>query len=249
VISSGGGKSTLIALLSRLRAGAQSKIAGCTLVSLLVASLAPGLCRAQPEPVEEGLIVALGDSLTAGLGVDERDAWPAQLERRLHAAGYRWQVVNAGVSGETSSGARARLEAMLRGKPEIMVLATGANDGLRGVPWQVLYGNLDAMLTTLDESGVRSVVAGMQLPRNLGPNSAAAFARLYPELAQKHRAAFIPFLLEGVFTNPALLQADGLHPTAAGYRVVAELAYPRVLEAIGRVRADRMRNRSIGAGR
>jgi acyl-CoA thioesterase-1 len=213
-----------------------------------MASLAPGLCRAQPGPADEGLIVALGDSLTAGLGVDGRDAWPAQLERRLRAAGFRWRVVNAGVSGETSSGARARLEALLRKNPEIVVLATGANDGLRGVPWQVLHGNLDAMLATLGRRGVTAVLAGMQIPRTLGPAYAAAFARVYPELAQKHRAVFIPFLLEGVVANPAFNQPDGLHPTAAGYGVVADLVYPRILEAIGRARASGVLNRYSGSG-
>jgi acyl-CoA thioesterase-1 len=216
-----------------------SRIAGCTLAALLVAACAPGVCRAQAAPPDEGLIVALGDSLTAGLGVEERDAWPAQLERRLRAAGFRWQVVNAGISGETSSGARARLEWVLALKPDIMVLATGANDGLRGLPPQVLHGNLDAMLTTLGARRVTAVLAGMQMLRNLGPAYTTAFARVYPELAQRHRVVLVPFLLEGVAANPALNQADGLHPTAAGYRVVTDLVYPRIMEAIERVRASR----------
>jgi acyl-CoA thioesterase-1 len=214
---------------------------GAAIVAALVAALAPGVSRAQGAPPDEGLIVALGDSLTAGQGVAERDAWPAQLERRLRAAGLRWKVVNAGISGETSSGARARLEWVLGLKPDIMVLETGANDGLRGIPPQVLMTNLDAMLAALAQRRVIVVLAGMQMLRNLGPSYTAAFARVYPELAQKHGAVLIPFFLEGVAADPALNQADGIHPTAAGYRVVTDLVYPRVLDAIARVRAARPR--------
>ena len=177
---------------------------------------------------DEGLIVALGDSLTAGLGLNERDAWPAQLERRLRAAGLRWKVINAGISGETSSGARARLAWVLGLKPDIMVLETGANDGLRGIPPQVLQANLDSMLTTLGENRVTTVLAGMQMLRNMGPSYTSAFARVYPDLAQKHKAMLVPFFLEGVAANPALNQSDGLHPTAEGYRVVTDLVYPRI---------------------
>ena len=208
------------------------------LVAALVVAFVSGAGRAQAPP-DEGLIVALGDSLTAGLGLNERDAWPAQLERRLRGAGFRWKVINAGISGETSSGARARLAWVLGLKPDIMVLETGANDGLRGIPTQVLQANLDSMLATLGENRVTTVLAGMQMLRNLGPSYTSAFARVYPDLAQKHRAILIPFFLEGVAANPALNQSDGLHPTAEGYRVVTDLVYPRILEAIARVRAGR----------
>ena len=208
------------------------------LVAALVVAFVSGAGRAQAPP-DEGLIVALGDSLTAGLGLNERDAWPAQLERRLRGAGFRWKVINAGISGETSSGARARLAWVLGLKPDIMVLETGANDGLRGIPTQVLQANLDSMLATLGENRVTTVLAGMQMLRNLGPSYTSAFARVYPDLAQKHRAILIPFFLEGVAANPALNQSDGLHPTAEGYRVVTDLVYPRILDAIARVRAGR----------
>jgi acyl-CoA thioesterase-1 len=210
------------------------------LCAFLIFGVAHGSCRAQTPP-DEGLIVALGDSLTAGLGLPERDAWPAQLERRLRAAGLRWKVVNAGVSGETSSGARARLAWVLRLKPDIVVLETGANDGFRGIPPQVLYENLDAMLTTLAQNRVTAVLAGMQMLRNLGPSYTTAFARVYPDLARKHGAILIPFFLEGVAANPALNQPDGIHPTAEGYRVVTDLTHPRVIEAIARVRSARGR--------
>jgi len=210
------------------------------LFAALTVVFTPGIGRAQAPP-DEGLIVALGDSLTAGLGLNERDAWPAQLERRLRAAGLRWKVINAGISGETSSGARARLAWVLGLKPDIMVLETGANDGLRGIPTQVLQANLDSMLATLGENRVTTVLAGMQMLRNLGPSYTSAFARVYPDLAQKHRAILIPFFLEGVAANPALNQSDGLHPTAEGYRIVTDLVYPRILDAIERVRLTRAR--------
>lgn len=219
----------LTSLLSR-------SVAICAVLAVVHA---PGIGREQAAAADEGLIVALGDSLTAGMGLDERDAWPAQLERRLRAAGFRWKVINAGISGETSSGARARLAWVLGLKPDIMVLETGANDGLRGIPTQVLQANLDAMLATLGENRVTTVLAGMQMLRNMGPSYASAFARVYPDLAQKHKALLIPFFLEGVAANPALNQSDGLHPTAEGYRVVTDLVYPRILDAITRVRADR----------
>jgi acyl-CoA thioesterase-1 len=218
------------------------------LVAAEILVLTSGTSRAQAAPADEGLIVALGDSLTAGLGLDERDAWPAQLERRLRTAGLHWKVLNAGISGETSSGARARLNWVLRLKPDILVLETGANDGLRGIPPQALQANLDAMLTTLGERRVTTVLAGMQMLRNMGPSYTTAFARVYPELAQKHRAILIPFFLEGVAANPALNQADGIHPTAEGYRMVTDLVYPRVLEAIARVRASRTREQATGKG-
>jgi acyl-CoA thioesterase-1 len=205
---------------------------------------APAPLRAADGPVaDEGVVVAVGDSLTAGLGLDERDAWPAQLERLLRAEGYRWKVVNAGVSGETSSGARARLEWVLRLKPDVVVLATGANDGLRGLPPALLRENLQAMLALLQARGVTVVVAGMRMLRNLGAPYAAAFAAVYPEVARERGAILVPFLLEGVGGVPALNLPDGIHPSAAGQRVIAGTVRPHVLEAIARVRQARGRPR------
>lgn len=192
---------------------------------------------------DEGVIVAVGDSLTAGLGVDERDAWPEQLERRLRADGYRWKVLNAGISGETSAGARARIEWVLGLHPDIVVIETGANDGLRGLPPIVLRQNLEAILATLRERNVVTVVAGMRMLRNLGERYTQAFEKVYPDLARSHDAILVPFFLEGVAMNPALNQPDGLHPTPEGYRVVTGVLYPGVLEAIARARLVRGRGR------
>lgn len=223
-------------MTDRLRVGALAAA-----LVLVCSTSVRGAPEPAPDPPDEGLIVALGDSLTAGLGVTERDAWPAQLERRLRAAGLRWKVINVGISGETSSGARSRLEWVLGLKPDIMILATGANDGLRGISPEVLRGNLDAMLTTLEGREVTVVLAGMRMVTNLGTAYTEAFARVYADMAVKHRAILIPFLLEGVATRRSLNQADGLHPTAEGYRIVTDLVYTPVLEAIARVRAPRKR--------
>jgi acyl-CoA thioesterase-1 len=187
-------------------------------------------------PATEGLIVALGDSLTAGLGLREEEAWPALLERRLRADGYPWKVHNAGVNGETSSGARGRIGWILRLEPDIVVLETGGNDGLRGIPPRVLRENLDAMLGALEEAGVVVVLAGMRMVENLGADYTREFARVYADLAKKHGVTFIPFLLKGVAGDPDLNQADGIHPNAAGHRVVTETVHPYAVEAIKSVR-------------
>jgi len=243
------------ALDVRIKAMAKIRIGGTSGLAVGLLALALVACRPQEAPAppppsvtaspaeDEGVIVVVGDSLTAGLGVREPDAWPAQLERRLRADGYRWKVVNAGISGETSGGARARIAWVLGLKPDIIVLETGANDGLRGLPPLVLRQNLEAILATLAEQRVPVVLAGMRMMRNLGERYTQAFERIYPELAGDHGAILIPFLLEGVAANPALNQPDGIHPTAEGYRVVTGTVYPYILAAIARARAARARGR------
>ena len=193
---------------------------------------------AEPQPVYEGTIVAVGDSLTAGLRVDEDQAYPAQLARRLKADGYAFRVVNAGVSGETSSGTLARIQWVMTAlKPDIVILETGANDGLRGIDPHLLAGNLDQLLTRLKAAGIQVVLAGMRMLPNLGAEYTRAFARVYPEQAQKHQVLLMPFFLEGVAGEASLNQADGLHPTAQGYKRVVDHLYPYVLKAIARYRA------------
>ena len=188
-----------------------------------------------PAPSYAGTIVALGDSLTAGLGVDEEQAYPAQLERQLQANGYNWRVVNAGVSGETSSGARSRVEWVASSlAPDIIILETGANDGLRGLDPELLETNLDYLLEYLKTRGIDVVLAGMQMLPNLGPEYTHAFSRIYPKLAEKHDVIFIPFFLEGVAGSDTLNQPDKLHPTAEGYSRIVETIYPYVRKAIER---------------
>lgn len=189
------------------------------------------------EPVGfDGTIVAVGDSLTAGLGVNENDAYPALLEQKLRQAGFRWRVINAGISGETSSGARSRVPWVLKLQPDIVVLETGANDGLRGIDPRITKRNIDEAVRQLKENGVTVVLAGMQMVRNLGKDYTDAFAGIYPAVARKHGLILIPFFLTGVAGEPSLNQADNIHPTAEGYRIIAETVFPAVRAAIARHR-------------
>lgn len=178
-------------------------------------------------------IVALGDSLTAGLGVDESNAYPAQLQRKLANDGYHFNVVNAGVSGETSSGALSRIEWVLSTlKPDIVILETGANDGLRGIHPDILEKNLDQIVSVLKANHIEVLLCGMKMLHNLGPEYSEAFTRVYPEIAQKHAIPLIPFFLEGVAGDPRFNQPDRLHPTAKGYRRIVDHIYPYVLNVI-----------------
>jgi acyl-CoA thioesterase-1 len=184
--------------------------------------------------VSQGVIVCMGDSLTAGYGVDENQAYPALLEKQLHAAGMAYTVINAGISGETSSGALSRLEWMLTLDPDIVILETGANDGLRGVDPTLTRRNIEAIVAELQARGIVVVLAGMQMVRNLGADFTRAFSAIYPEVAREADLILIPFFLEGVAGRPDLNQADGIHPTPDGYRLIVTNIYPYVLEAIER---------------
>jgi acyl-CoA thioesterase-1 len=177
----------------------------------------------------------MGDSLTAGLGVAADQSYPAQLASRLQADGYHYRVVNAGVSGETSSGALSRLNWVIASlAPDIVILETGANDGLRGLDPKLLEANLDRLVSRLQAAHIEVVLAGMRMLPNLGPEYTRAFARIYPRIARKFGVVFIPFFLEGVAGKARLNQADGLHPTADGYVRIVKTIYPYVLKAIER---------------
>jgi acyl-CoA thioesterase-1 len=167
------------------------------------------------------VIVAFGDSLTAGLGVDEGRSYPAFLQQALDRAGYAYRVVNAGISGDTTGGGLARLDSVLALKPEIVIVELGANDGLRGLPLETTRANLEEMVKRLQQAGARVVLAGMTLPRNYGPDYIRSFERIFIELAKTHSAALIPFLLAGVAETGQYMQRDRLHPTAEGNRRVA----------------------------
>ena len=179
----------------------------------------------------EKVIVAFGDSLTAGLGVSPNETWPAQLEARLKAEGLDVRFVNAGVSGDTTAGGRARLAWSLDGaepKPGYAIVALGANDAMRGLSPEAAYGNLDAIVAELKKRNIRILLAGMLAPPNLGPDYGDAFKAIYAKLAEKHGIALYPFLLDGVAAEPSLNQGDGIHPTAAGYTLIAERLAPVV---------------------
>ena len=197
----------------------------------------PSSVRPTPTPAEHAgiLIVAMGDSLTEGLGVDTADAYPAQLERKLRAGGYDVTVVNAGVSGETSSGALSRVDWVLRQKPDIVILATGGNDGLRGVEPSLTEKNVDQIVQKIQDSGAVVVLGGMEMVQNMGTQYTSDFRAIYPEIAKKHSLILMPFLLDGVAGQPELNQADTIHPTAEGYKIVVDNLYPYVVQAIEQV--------------
>ncbi len=183
-----------------------------------------------------GTIIAVGDSLTAGFGVDPGHAYPALLERKLRDAGYDFRVINEGINGEKSGEALARIDRILSQKPDIVILQTGTNDGLRGVPPEEMKGNIEAIIRTLVAHGITVVLAGMEnLKRHKG-NFDEVFARAYPEGAREHGVILIPLFLAGVAGEPGLNRPDGIHPTAEGYRIVVETVYPFVIEAIERMR-------------
>ena len=188
--------------------------------------------QALPEKKIMGTIVAVGDSLTEGLGVEEEFAYPAVLEKKLQQQGYHYQVVNAGISGETSSGTLSRLKWVLTLKPDIVILVIGANDGFRGIDPGLIKSNIRAILRSLKENKVIVVLAGMQIVQNLGQDYTTAFEQIYPEIAQSEDVIFIPFFLAGVGAERELNQADGIHPTAEGYQVIVDNIFPYVIEAI-----------------
>jgi len=194
-------------------------------------------CLRKPES-RRGTIVAVGDSLTRGFGVAEDRSYPSLLERKLRAEGYDYRVINAGINGEMSGEALARISRVLSLKPDIVILQTGTNDGLRGASPVEMKGNIEAIVRTLREHGVAVVLAGMEnLKRRTGDYD-GLFAAAYPQVAREQGAILIPLFLAGVAGEPGLNRGDGIHPTAEGYRIVAETVYPFVLEAIERVQSS-----------
>lgn len=167
-------------------------------------------------------IVAFGDSLTAGLGVSPAQSYPTQLQKRLEALGYSYQVVNAGVSGETTAGGLRRVPWILAGKPYMVILELGGNDGLRGLSLPETRSHLDAIIRRFKEARVPILLVGMKLPPNYGEEYTDRFEAMYRELATTHALPLLPFLLEGVGGEKTLNQGDGIHPTAEGYRIVVE---------------------------
>jgi acyl-CoA thioesterase-1 len=182
------------------------------------------LAAATAAAAAERTIVFYGDSLTAGYGLDPDEAYPALIQRKLTEAGLPWRAVNAGVSGETTSGGLRRLDWILRQPVDVFVLALGGNDGLRGVAPDLTKRNLQAMVDRVRTRYPQAVVviAGMQMPPSMGPQYTDAFRSLFPEVAAANRAPLIPFLLEGVGGIPEMNQADQIHPTAEGQRRIAE---------------------------
>jgi acyl-CoA thioesterase-1 len=179
----------------------------------------PATPPADPRPV----IVAFGDSLSAGFGLDTGQSFPDLMQQDLDRRGFKYRVINMGISGDTTQDGMSRLPLAIAEKPAIVLLELGGNDGLRGVPIAVTQRNLAAMIEEFQKAGARVVLAGMTLPPNYGPAYISKFEAVYRDLAAKYKVTLIPFLLEGVGGNAEFMQRDGLHPNAAGARKVANL--------------------------
>jgi len=197
-----------------------------TAALVLAAAGSPSLAA---EPLK---ILALGDSLTAGYGLAETDGFTTRLENALKDKGYDVQVINAGVSGDTTAGGRSRLDWALGDQPQVAVVELGANDGLRGLDPASTRENLDAILTTLKERKIPTLLAGMYAPRNLGRDYGDRFNAIYPDLAAKHGVPLYPFFLDGVALDPKLNQEDGMHPNAKGVAIVVAGILPHLTALI-----------------
>jgi len=201
-------------------------LAGAALFGLLAAAAAPS---AAAEPVR---LLAFGDSLTHGYGLPSGETFPEQLEAALRADGLEVTVINAGNSGDTTAGGRARLDWALADDPDAVILELGANDGLRGLDPAATYDNLDAILARLQEAELPVLIAGMLAPPNLGREYTDAFNAVYPRLARKYGAPLYPFFLDGVAMEPALNQADGIHPNAEGVAEIVARITPHVVRLL-----------------
>ena len=193
-----------------------------------------GCGRREPAPVvaqalapvkSQPAIVFLGDSLTAGYGLESEEAYPALIEKKIQDEKLAYRVVNAGVSGDTTAGGMRRLNWVWKGEVKILFVALGANDGLRGVPVEESYKNLEATIQSAEVRGCTLVLAGMKLPTNYGETYRKAFERMYADLAKVHKVTLLPFLMEGVGGRPEFLQADGLHPNREGQQKLAETVW------------------------
>lgn len=222
-------------------------------VLIAVTCLAGSACREAPAPLAPAAgapppaaapapvprtarprIVFLGDSLTAGLGLDADQSFPALIEKRLASEGLNYEVVNAGVSGDTSAGGLRRVDWSLDGDVKVLVVALGANDGLRGLAPAEMKRNLAGVLDRAAARGVAVILAGMEAPPNFGADYTRQFRSVYTDLAQTYRVRFVPFLLQGVAGDRALNQADGIHPNARGAQMVADLVWTELKPALAR---------------
>ena len=184
--------------------------------------------------VKKKAIVFFGNSLTAGYGLSPSQAFPAVIQKKIDSLGLPYQVINAGVSGETSSGGKSRIDWILKQPVDVFVLELGANDGLRGIPLSATRKNLQEIVDKVKAKnpGIKLLFAGMQIPPNMGQTYTTEFKNIYTELAEKNQMTLVPFLLEGVGGEPALNQDDGIHPTAEGHRIVAANLWRELLKML-----------------
>ena len=234
IIQYGEGEQTLSDIMRRGRTVCEILLSAVVFALWAFAVDAASLSTPDTRP----RIVAFGDSLTAGLGVQANESYPAQLQRRLDDLEYPYRVVNAGVSGDTTAGGLRRVPWILNNKPELVILELGANDGLRGLDVDQTKRNLQQIIDRLREAGVTVILAGMKLPPNYGQDYTTRFEAIYPALAREYRLPLIPFFLEGVGGASSLNQADGIHPTTEGYEIIVE----QVLKVLKPVLSKRTRD-------
>ncbi len=180
----------------------------------------------------ETKVLFLGDSISAGQGVEKEEAYPSLIDEMLRTKGHNVKVINGSISGSTTASALSRLKWFKRAKIDILVLALGANDGLRGLPVLKMKENLDKTILYAQKSGMKIILAGMMIPPNYGKSYTKSFKNVYIDLAKKYSVVFIPFLLEGVGGNPELNQADGIHPNRAGQKIIAKHVLKYILEQL-----------------
>lgn len=178
----------------------------------------------ETQDSEKDVILFFGNSLTAGMGLEPSEAFPALIQNRLDSLDYDYEVINAGLSGETTASGKNRINWVLNQDVDVFVLELGANDGLRGIPLEETRKNLQDIINTVKEKNpdTKIVLAGMQIPPNMGEEYTTEFRNIFPELAEENNLELIPFLLEGVAGDPKLNQQDGIHPTAEGYKIVTD---------------------------
>ena len=208
------------------------------LISAVIAALLLAASNNPGFAADDMVVVAFGDSLTAGYGLDHDDVFPVRLERALRARGLAARVVNAGVSGDTTAGGLARLDWSLVDKPSLVIVQLGGNDALRGVEPAETRQNLDAILGKLTQRGITVILAGMYAPPNMGDAYAREFNVMYPELAEVHGVVLYPFFLDGVAAKPELNQFDGIHPNPRGIDIIVERFAPLIAQTLKRAAAS-----------
>ena len=202
-------------------------------VGLLLASAVPAAATPAAKPAPAILVV--GDSISAGYGLAADEGWVALLQRRLKSQGYGYRVVNASVSGETTTGGLARLpRALAVHRPQVVVIELGGNDGLRGLPLETSRANLERMIVLSQEAGARVLLLGMKIPPNYGAKYSSGFEQVFRDLARRHKLAFEPFFLSKIALEPGMIQADGLHPTAKAQPAMLDTMWPALAPLLAR---------------
>lgn len=202
-------------------------------LAFVLGSLSPA--SATINTCEGKQLVVFGDSLVAGYGLEPGAAYPEQLQKKLDEKGFQIEVINAGVSGDTTSSGLARLDWSVGENADAVILELGANDALRGISSEVTEKNLDAMISNLKAKDIEVLLAGMMAPPNMGPSYGEAFNSIYGRLAEKHEIALYPFFLDGVVADAKLNQPDGIHPTGEGITVIVEKSMPAVMKLLEKI--------------